>query len=163
MSTDTVIPDRVGAAIRAIRQGKNMRQQVLAQLTGIRQPNISRIENELVRPRNGTMKKILEALDVTYDQLMGMKSAALTSAQKLEDVCRRMEKLHGWEPMIEIWFDKFGVQRIEMQYSLPTDEQDAPLRSWCTVDDIDQAARNFDVLVDRFVARCTAGLDEEKK
>lgn len=53
-----------GPVIRQIRKEKGMRQATLAELAGLKQPNLSRIENSVVFPRPRTMEKIAEALGV---------------------------------------------------------------------------------------------------
>ncbi len=50
----------IGRIIHLIRKEKGMRQSELASLTGLKQPNLSRIENGLVSPRQNTLKKLLE-------------------------------------------------------------------------------------------------------
>ena len=54
----------IGRIIHLIRKEKGMRQSELASLTGLKQPNLSRIENGLVSPRQVTLEKIARALDV---------------------------------------------------------------------------------------------------
>src|ERR1041385_8544835 len=51
-----------GPVIRQIRREKGMQQLELAQLAGIKQPNLSRIECALVHSRPQTLQKIAQAL-----------------------------------------------------------------------------------------------------
>jgi transcriptional regulator with XRE-family HTH domain len=54
----------VGRVIHLIRKEKGMRQSELALLTGVKQPNLSRIENGLVAPRHATLERIAKAMGV---------------------------------------------------------------------------------------------------
>ncbi|MBE7462186.1 MAG: helix-turn-helix domain-containing protein [Planctomycetes bacterium] len=47
-----------------------MRQSELASLTGLKQPNLSRIENGLVVPRRSTLEKVAMALDLELRDLL---------------------------------------------------------------------------------------------
>ncbi|HLX61867.1 MAG TPA: LexA family transcriptional regulator [Planctomycetota bacterium] len=92
----------IGRIIHLIRKEKGMRQSELASLTGLKQPNLSRIENGLVSPRQVTLEKIARALDVEVSVFfseskvqeverkwaasLGPKHAALMLSGKLESV-----------------------------------------------------------------------------
>ena len=62
-----------GRVICALRKEKKMRQSELASLTGLKQPNLSRIENGLVEPRQATLEKIGRALGVEVSELFSEK------------------------------------------------------------------------------------------
>lgn len=92
----------IGRIIHMMRKEKGMRQSELALLTGLKQPNLSRIENGLVSPRQVTLEKIAKALGVEvqvfYNESkvqeverkwaasLGPKHAALMLAGKLSSV-----------------------------------------------------------------------------
>ena len=92
----------IGRIIHLMRKEKGMRQSELALLTGLKQPNLSRIENGLVSPRQGTLEKIAKALGVEVQVFyseskvqeverkwaasLGPKHAALMLAGKLTPV-----------------------------------------------------------------------------
>ncbi len=92
----------IGRIIHLIRKEKGMRQSELASLTGLKQPNLSRIENGLVSPRQNTLEKIARALGVEVSVFyserkvqeverkwaasLGPKHAALMLAGKLDPV-----------------------------------------------------------------------------
>lgn len=92
----------VGRVVHLIRQEQGMRQSELALLTGLKQPNLSRIENGLVSPRPATLDKIAKALGVEVAELhsegrvqeverkwaasLGPKHAVLMMAGKLSAV-----------------------------------------------------------------------------
>ncbi|MCK6472240.1 MAG: helix-turn-helix domain-containing protein [Planctomycetes bacterium] len=66
----------VGRVISVLRQERGLRQAELAVITGLKQPNLSRIENGVVVPRRATLEKIAEALGVEVTALLGAEQAA---------------------------------------------------------------------------------------
>ncbi|MCW8130801.1 MAG: helix-turn-helix domain-containing protein [Planctomycetota bacterium] len=58
-----------------------MRQSELAALTGLKQPNLSRIENGLVVPRPSTLQKVAMALDVQVRDLLSEDKAREVEAK----------------------------------------------------------------------------------
>ena len=71
----------IGRIVNLIRKEKGMRQSELALLTGLKQPNLSRIENGLVSPRHGTLEKIARAL--------GVEVQVFYSESKVQEVERK--------------------------------------------------------------------------
>src|SRR5437868_10942686 len=71
----------IGRIIHLMRKEKGMRQSELALLTGLKQPNLSRIENGLVSPRQGTLEKIAKAL--------GVEVQVFYSESKVQEVERK--------------------------------------------------------------------------
>src|SRR3981081_2976810 len=71
----------IGRIIHLIRKEKGMRQSELALLTGLKQPNLSRIENGLVSPRQVTLEKIAKAL--------GVEVQVFYSESKVQEVERK--------------------------------------------------------------------------
>jgi transcriptional regulator with XRE-family HTH domain len=71
----------IGRIINLIRKEKGIRQSELALLTGLKQPNLSRIENGLVSPRHGTLEKIAKAL--------GVEVQVFYSESKVQEVERK--------------------------------------------------------------------------
>ena len=71
----------IGRIIHLIRKEKGMRQSELASLTGLKQPNLSRIENGLVSPRQITLEKIARAL--------GVEVGVFYSESKVQEVERK--------------------------------------------------------------------------
>lgn len=65
----------VGRIIHVMRKERGLRQSELAALTGLKQPNLSRIENGLVVPRQSTLRKVAEALDVELKELLSEAKA----------------------------------------------------------------------------------------
>ncbi|MCZ7646854.1 MAG: XRE family transcriptional regulator [Planctomycetota bacterium] len=72
MSKDSIPPVHryVGRVIHLLRKERGMRQSELASLTGLKQPNLSRIENGLVVPRRSTLEKVAMALDLEVRELL---------------------------------------------------------------------------------------------
>ena len=60
----------IGRIIHYVRLERGMRQAELALLTGLKQPNLSRIENGLVIPRASTLEKVALALSVNLKELL---------------------------------------------------------------------------------------------
>ncbi len=60
----SMTPNQVGYIILFLRRERGMNQSELASLTGLQQPNLSRIERGLTLPRLTTLTKIAMALDV---------------------------------------------------------------------------------------------------
>lgn len=56
-------PYQIVADITELRQSKGISQQELANMTGIKQPVIARMEKGTTNPRLDTVIKIVEALD----------------------------------------------------------------------------------------------------
>lgn len=71
----------VGRIIHVMRKEKGMRQSELAALTGLKQPNLSRIENGLVVPRPSTLQKVAMALDVQVRDLLSEDKAREVEAK----------------------------------------------------------------------------------
>jgi transcriptional regulator with XRE-family HTH domain len=92
----------IGRIIHLMRKEKGMRQSELALLAGLKQPNLSRIENGLVTPRPVTLQRIAQALAVDVQEFyserkvqeverkwaasLGPKHAAMMLADKLSAV-----------------------------------------------------------------------------
>lgn len=76
----------------------------------------------------------------------------------LVQLCMRMSEVHEWSPLIEIWVDEFGYQRIAMKYSLPTDAPDAELRIFHEINSL-KPFDSFNAMVEEFCAECLEGLD----
>lgn len=55
--------------IRHLRKTKGITQADLAKSAGVKQPNLSRIENGLCEPRRGTLEKLATALQVPITEL----------------------------------------------------------------------------------------------
>jgi len=71
----------VGRIILALRKERGLDQAQLATLTGLKQPNLSRIENGLVVPRPSTLEKIAVALSVDIKDLLSEDKAREVEAK----------------------------------------------------------------------------------
>lgn len=58
---------RVGVEIKARREAAGLSQRQLAEIVGIRQPNIARLEAGDVLPTLGTLDRIADALGLTLE------------------------------------------------------------------------------------------------
>lgn len=107
-----------------------MRQSELALLTGLKQPNLSRIENGLVSPRQVTLEKIAKALGVEigvfYSEAkvqeverkwaasLGPKHAALMLAGKLSPVAL-LETAQGYPSLLDASGEPQGALEVVLQ------------------------------------------------
>lgn len=66
-----VKPSRLGARIREIRQAKGLSMNQVEKKTGIKQPNLSRLESDKHVPSIETLTIIAKALGVSVAELMG--------------------------------------------------------------------------------------------
>jgi transcriptional regulator with XRE-family HTH domain len=56
--------EKLGLFLTAIRKQKGMSQEELAEITGLKRPNISKIEKGVQSPTYETLAPILKALDL---------------------------------------------------------------------------------------------------
>lgn len=87
-----------------------------------------------------------------------LKVAELRSTNDLSALCLLMKEVHGWDPMVEIWTDRFGTQRIALNYSEPTDAEDDEFRVFAAIDNLAPRLSFYD-LRRLFVHQCTEGLE----
>lgn len=64
----------VGEQIRKYRRERNFTQAELASMLGIDKQNISRYESGKAEPRKSTLQKLSEALEVSVEQLLGLRA-----------------------------------------------------------------------------------------
>ncbi len=129
----------IGRIIHLMRKEKGMRQSELAMLTGLKQPNLSRIENGLVSPRQVTLEKIARALGVEigvfyseskvqeverkWAASLGPKHAALMLAGKLAPVPLIATK-SGYPSKISELGDPEGPMEVVLQFPPQTGESE---------------------------------------
>lgn len=61
---------KIGAHVRALREGKQLTQAELAALVGLHQATIANIENDVKRPSVQTLVALAAVLGVTTDSLL---------------------------------------------------------------------------------------------
>ncbi len=66
----------IGARVRAVREGRALTQQEVAERSGLGPEQISRIENGRRRPRAKTLRRLAEALGVAVEYLTTGRSPA---------------------------------------------------------------------------------------
>lgn len=77
-------------------------------------------------------------------------------AKMLRHLCEVMEEAHGWQPMVEIWLDKYGITHLAMKYVGKHDGEFDGLRVWHTIE------RKFETMDDavlEFCKECADGLE----
>jgi transcriptional regulator with XRE-family HTH domain len=120
----------IGRIIHLMRKEKGMRQSELALLTGLKQPNLSRIENGLVSPRQVTLEKIAKALGVEVQVFyseskvqeverkwaasLGPKHAALMLEGKLTPV-PLLETVNGYPTQLDASGEPQGQLEVVLQ------------------------------------------------
>ncbi len=133
----------IGRIIHLMRKEKGMRQSELALLTGLKQPNLSRIENGLVSPRQGTLEKIAKALGVEVQVFyseskvqevgrewaasLGPKHAALRRAGKLTPVAL-IETAGGYPAQLNAQGEPTGPLEVMLQLPPFDNEPDGSQR-----------------------------------
>lgn len=124
----------IGRIIHLMRKEKGMRQSELALLAGLKQPNLSRIENGLVTPRQVTLQRIAHALSVDIQEFyseqkvqeverkwaasLGPKHAAMMLADKLSAV-PLFDVAHGRSVDVDSAGEPQG--QLEVVLQLPRD------------------------------------------
>ncbi len=124
----------IGRIIHLMRKEKGMRQSELALLAGLKQPNLSRIENGLVTPRQVTLQRIAHALSVDVQEFyseqkvqeverkwaasLGPKHAAMMLADKLSAV-PLFDVAHGRSVELDSAGEPQG--QLEVVLQLPRD------------------------------------------
>ena len=92
-----------GIALRQARRRKGLSQRALAQLTGLPQPTIARIESGRVSPRLSTLTRLLEACDeeirirprrgLGVDISMSRELAKMSPRQRVEYMAEAAESV----------------------------------------------------------------------
>lgn len=60
--------------IRPLRESRNMTQEELANLLGVKPPAVSKWERGLAHPRMDNVARMAQIFDTTMDVVMGIKS-----------------------------------------------------------------------------------------
>jgi transcriptional regulator with XRE-family HTH domain len=70
-----------GQKIRRVRDERGIKQKFISEATGLTQAHLSRIENDLSGVTRNTLRKIAEALGVSFESLYVPKSAGLAGSE----------------------------------------------------------------------------------
>ncbi|MFD2167428.1 helix-turn-helix domain-containing protein [Thalassotalea euphylliae] len=92
----------LGEQLKLLRQEKKLSQPELAEIAGIEQSYLSKLENDKSLPSNDMLRKLLTALDIELDELMSSISSA--SVQKLSSL-----------PDVEHWVAKQTSHRFNQR------------------------------------------------
>lgn len=77
---------------------------------------------------------------------------------RLQSMLEELSHVHSWDGMLEIWQDRYAIQRLVIKYSLPSDKSDDSLRIFHDKDNhprIDNEA-----FVNAFIKECLVGLEK---
>ena len=87
-----------GQRLARIRKEKGLTQVELAQKMGIIQVLISDYERDKLRPYHEIVAKLAQAMEVTADELLGLKTTAVSNKKPSLKLMRRMKKIAGLPP-----------------------------------------------------------------
>jgi len=83
----------------------------------------------------------------------------MTANTKVTRALKKLEAVHGWEGLVEVWIDKYGIQRIECKYRLDSDPQDREFRSHCVVERMNTKVTDAELMIE-FADKCVEGLED---
>lgn len=84
-------PEDLGARLRAFRLGRGLTLQAAGALCGVGASTLSKIENGQALPAYGTLKRIAEGLDLSFEELISGRQGNQASARR--STTRRSETL----------------------------------------------------------------------
>ena len=120
----------IGERIKLIREIRGLTQAELCQKLGWHKSSLSRIEQDKVQPRKSTIRKISNALNVSYSQLIGVDNLSHENRKILKDI-----------PAEEIPYSlKTEPQKIFEENLIEADEYDLLLH---TIENIDKYFKDF--------------------
>lgn len=82
----------LGQRIKFFRESRKLTQERLAEMVGIDSKHLSRIENGRNYPSLETLEKILENLDVTYEEVFNFKLLA-SKSEFIEKIEQKLPNL----------------------------------------------------------------------
>lgn len=82
---------KLGVRIRTAREGKNLTQERLAELTGLSNNYISNIERKRSKPSVETLIKLCNALEITPDQVL-LDSIYVSREYIRDDIAKKLSK-----------------------------------------------------------------------
>jgi transcriptional regulator with XRE-family HTH domain len=86
--------ESIGARISQLRKDKGMTQKELAERLEVTQPVVSDYENDVIRLPADIVGEIAQILEVTSDELLGLKREALsTGSVKNRRLSRRLQAI----------------------------------------------------------------------
>lgn len=90
--------ESLGERIARLRKERSITQQELAERIGTIQVLISDYERDRLRVTAEMVVRIAEALDITADELLGMKKPKLNGSKPSRKILRRLEKIDELRP-----------------------------------------------------------------
>ncbi|REL31211.1 helix-turn-helix domain-containing protein [Thalassotalea euphylliae] len=92
----------LGEQLKSLRQAKQFSQPELAELAGIEQSYLSKLENDKAQPSNDMLRKLIAALEIGLEELL--RKLPTTSVQKLASL-----------PDVEQWLNKQNQQQFSQR------------------------------------------------
>ena len=90
--------ESLGERIARLRKERGVTQQELAERIGTIQVLISDYERDRLRVTAVMVVQIADSLDITADELLGMKTPKLSGAKPSRKILRRLEKIDELRP-----------------------------------------------------------------
>lgn len=87
-----------GQRLTRIRKSRGLTQVELAEQMGLVQPLISDYENDKLRPHGEMVARFALALEVSADELLGVKPGKTNGRKPSRKVLRRLERIEALPP-----------------------------------------------------------------
>jgi len=83
----------------------------------------------------------------------------MTTFELMQQTLAKLRAVHGWDGMFNIWIDRYGIQRIRLEYALETDTDDSPDRVHHYKERVGgEPWQNLEELIAQFCKECVEGL-----
>jgi transcriptional regulator with XRE-family HTH domain len=123
---DDTLKAQIGKNIRRIRKERGMTQEQVAQQIGITWRNFQRYERGLVVPRGDNLAKAAKALDVSEEELVGIKPGPKGKEANLVQLASDIARLESQVNDLLAWKrDQEQVNRLIQQALRPDEDLEA--------------------------------------
>lgn len=153
----------IGNLIRQLRKDRNVTMAVLSEMTGLSQPFLSQVENNKRRCSPDTLKKIAEALNVPYTDLLAA-SEDITfenrDNQLKEPISFAHPYVHNQRSGIAYGSYKYEFPINDIHYHLMTDKNNLKLHKGIVLSMEDR--KTIEKLIDSYLLQKYAPRLQEK-
>ena len=120
------IEENIINTIISTRKKKGLTQKEVAEMTGLKQPAIARIENNVNSPQLDTLIKILDALDLKIEINSLKTNKIFVDKDIYQNVVKEVEVLYSKEENTSLEFYRFenmgGIKNESNKYKYPCDK-----------------------------------------
>ena len=120
------IEENIIKTIISTRKKKGLTQKEVAEMTGLKQPAIARIENNVNSPQLDTLIKILDALDLKIEINSLKTNKIFVDKDIYQNIVKEVEVLYSKEENTSLEFYRFenmgGIKNESNKYKYPCDE-----------------------------------------